>query len=215
MLSSSRIVFSEDIGGVSPWQPRQFGETPTHPASQSPPSETPVAPTYEDGLRDGLLQGLAQAQAEFADQHQSDREASLQAMTDVVKAATGTLGQVQQVFADRVAQLALEIARHVTGLAIEIDMNVIGPAVQRALSSLTDEGLKPALHLHPADIECFGPALEPQLALHQASLIPDPGVGRGGCLVQTAAGRVDATVATRWQETVAELGIHDPWVRLG
>jgi len=215
MLSSSRIVFSEDIGGVLPWQPRQFGQPEAGPAPQGTQPEAAAEPTYQDGLREGLTQGLAQAQAEFEAQRQRDQEEAARTLTAVVASATQTLGQVQQVFADRVARLALEIARNATGLAIDLDMNLIGPAIQKALAALTDEGLKPTLHLHPTDIERFGPALEPLLALHQASLLADPGVERGGCLVNTPAGRIDATVAARWQETVAELGLHDPWVRAG
>lgn len=213
MLSSSRIVFSEDIGGVSPWQPRQFGQTEESPSQQGASPDTAQPPSYEDGLRDGLLQGQAQAQAAFSAQWQRDQEQAAQRLAAVIASATQILSQVQQVFADRVARLAVEIARNATGLAIDLDMNLIGPAIQKALSSLTEEGLKPTLHLHPTDIEQFGASLEPLLALHQASIVADPGIARGGCLVNTPAGRIDATVATRWQDTVAELGIQDPWVR--
>jgi len=214
MLSSSRIVFSEDIGGVSPWQPREFGrldKTPTAPGDQ-PPAQAPAA-TYEDGLREGLRRGIEQARAEAAQAQQRTQDEAAQRVATVVEAATLALAQVQQVLADRVARLALEIARSATGAAIDMDLNLVGPAIQKALEALTDEGLKPVVRIHPIDVEHFGSGLQALLERHQATVVADPQVERGGCIVDTPTGRIDATVATRWQDTVAAMGLTDPWVR--
>lgn len=214
MLSSSRIVFSEDIGGVSPWQPREFGrldKTGTA-TGDKPAAQTPAA-TYEDGLKEGLRRGIEQARAEAAQAQQQAQAQAAQRVAQVVEATTQALAQVQQVFAERVARLALEIARSATGAAIEMDLNLIGPAIQKALDALIDEGLKPVIRLHPTDLEHFGSALQALLERHQATLVADPQVQRGGCLIDTPTGRVDATVATRWQDTVAAMGLTDPWVR--
>ena len=214
MLSSSRIVFSEDIGGVSPWQPREFGRPDkTGPATGSKPAAQAPAATFEDGLKEGLRRGLEQARAEAAQAQQRTQEEAAQRVASVVEAATQALAQVQQVFAERVAVLALEIARSATGATIEMDMNLVGPVIQKALESLTDEGLKPVVRIHPTDVELFGPGLQTLLARHQASLVADPQVDRGGCVVDTATSRMDATIATRWQDTIASMGLSDPWIR--
>jgi flagellar assembly protein FliH len=215
MLSSSRIVFSEDIGGVSPWQPKQFGtlEQPRDVATAPGGQAQALAPGYEDGLREGIQRGIAQARAEAEQLAMKAQEQAAQRVAAVVESATLALNDVQQHFADRVTQLALEIARSVTGLAIDLNIDLIGPAVQRALEVILEEGLKPVVRIHPSDAELFGEALAPLLTRHQASLLLDSEVERGGCLVDTPTGRVDATVAARWQDTLAGMGLQEPWVR--
>lgn len=215
MLSSSRIVFSEDIGGVSPWQPREFGsqyKSPPAAAGNKTAAPTPAA-TYEDGLREGLRRGIEQARAQMAQAQQQAQDEAAQRVATVVEAATQALAQVQQDFADRVARLALEIARSATGSAIDMELNLVGPAIQKALEALTDEGLKPVVRIHPTDVELFGAGLQALLERHKATLVADPQVDRGGCIVDTPGGQIDATVATRWQDTVASMGLTDPWIR--
>jgi len=218
MLSSSRIVFSEDIGGVSPWQPRQFGQADKPRDGASPEGQAKAAeaaPGFEEGLREGMRRGVEQARAEAAQLRRTEQEQAAQRLASIVHAATQALNDIQQTFAERVTRLAVEIARSATGIAIDLEMDVITPAVQKALDGVVDGALAPVVRLHPTDASLFGEALAPLLAQHKASLLVDPGVERGGCLVDTPTGRVDGTVATRWKDTLSGMGISDSWVRRG
>ena len=73
MPSSSRIVFSEDVVGASPWRPetiegdRRNGNDRRSAADRRAADEKPPEPSYEDGLRDGRAIGLEQARGEQAE----------------------------------------------------------------------------------------------------------------------------------------------------
>ena len=44
-----------------------------------------------------------------------------------------------------------------------------------------------------------------------ARLIAQPGIERGGCLIESDLGQVDARIATRWALAAAVLGSELPW----
>jgi flagellar biosynthesis/type III secretory pathway protein FliH len=45
-----------------------------------------------------------------------------------------------------------------------------------------------------------------------AQLVADPGVGPGGCIIDTPRANVDGTLATRWRRSLAAIGRDDEWV---
>ena len=49
------------------------------------------------------------------------------------------------------------------------------------------------------------------LAARGARLVADPVVARGGCLVESDIGTIDASVETRWRRAAAALGCDEAW----
>ena len=44
-----------------------------------------------------------------------------------------------------------------------------------------------------------------------ARLLSDASMARGGCLVESDIGVIDASIDTRWRRAAAALGIDEPW----
>ena len=44
-----------------------------------------------------------------------------------------------------------------------------------------------------------------------ARLLPAADVERGGCLIESDLGQIDASIATRWRQAAAVLGSEVPW----
>jgi flagellar biosynthesis/type III secretory pathway protein FliH len=42
-------------------------------------------------------------------------------------------------------------------------------------------------------------------------LVPDATVERGGCQLEADIARIDASMPTRWQRAVAQVGLASPW----
>jgi flagellar assembly protein FliH len=57
----------------------------------------------------------------------------------------------------------------------------------------------------------MGGALRETLASPVPELVADPTISPGGCVVETAATSVDATVEKRWARAVGNLGMNVPW----
>ena len=72
------------------------------------------------------------------------------------------------------------------------------------------------LHLHPQDLEqlhdCGTQAADRLSAVGEATLVPDESVARGGCLIETRHGVIDARLKTQLERIAAELleGVEAP-----
>jgi len=100
-------------------------------------------------------------------------------------------------------KLALLIAGKVTKAAIEQGQPVAEANLRRAIE-LTARRQELKVLLHPQDvarIEEFLPELRRDFAdVQKIALEADPSIGRGGVVVQTREGSVDATIAAQLEE---------------
>lgn len=97
--------------------------------------------------------------------------------------------------------LARRMAERIVGRAIELAPDLMNQIVTEALASSRARSGKIVLRVHPGDLAGIE-AARPQWAAAVAtavdvSLVPDPTVEHGGCVVDTPAGRVDARLQTQ------------------
>jgi flagellar assembly protein FliH len=50
------------------------------------------------------------------------------------------------------------------------------------------------------------------LSAREARLLSDAAVARGGCLVESDIGVIDASIEARWRRASASLGCEEPWI---
>ena len=215
MPSSSRIVFAEDLGEASPWNPGPLagGRPPgERRAALERRGEPPPGPTYEDGLRDGYARGLEEARLRLEAERRAEAEADAKRLDALVGSLGTGLAEVQQSLAGELTALAVEIARSAFGAALRVREDAVEPAVQAALAALVGDHARPVLRLHPDDLARVGERLAPMLEARGVQLVPDAALLPGGCRVETPRGSVDATVQTRWRRALAALGRDDDWV---
>jgi flagellar assembly protein FliH len=139
----------------------------------------------QEGRDEGLLQGRAEGRAEAMAAGQAALT-GLDARFEALRQEHAD--QLECVAADTVA-LALEIAEMVLGHQVAAAKDPGAEALTRALTVLRPTG-KVLARLHPDDLELLG---GPPPGV-QVELIPDHNVGRGGCLLDSGASRVDATL---------------------
>jgi flagellar assembly protein FliH len=219
MPSSSRIVFSEDVVGASPWRPeaiegdRRNSKDRRSATDRRAAEETPPEPSYEDGMRDGRALGLEQARRESAAALRAQLQNIAEQGDQLLGALTAQLASIQESAAHEITMLAVEIARSAVGVALRVNPELIVTAVTDALALITDENARPTIRVNPADAGLLTEHLTPLLSARGAQLMPDQRVARGGCLIDTSRASVDATLQTRWQRSIAALGIDDNWVQ--
>ncbi|MBN9622734.1 MAG: hypothetical protein J0H06_07245, partial [Actinobacteria bacterium] len=150
---------------------------------------------YEEGLSAGLerVRSTADALAAGAEVLAAERE----------RAATAAESEM--------VGLALALAEKVLGAALEVRPELVVEVVREALRRITDP-LPATLLVNPDDVERVREAVAELEAEHGAALTvrAERRVGRGGAMVRTAAGEVDAEVdvqLARARELIAaELG---------
>lgn len=165
------------------------------PLSVAPPPQEQIRAleqaAYERGRRDAeaaLAQQLRQQQAQW----QALEQGVLSALRDAVP-------QVIRETEQALTLLALEAAqRLVAGLPVSVQM--VEAAVREALTQAQDSA-ELHLYLHPEDVELLRQAdsaflrpTEPDRRIHVHA---SPEITRGGCLVRTRFGIIDAQRETR------------------
>lgn len=158
---------------------------------------------YQDGYRDGLvaLEGFKQS---FA--HQA---------TTQVGALLGSIGAqldaLQQEMARAVAQTATRLARQVVRSELATRPEAVAAVAQEALDTLLLSARHITLRVHPDDHALVVEGAGEVLAARGARVVADPEIARGGCLVESNIGVIDATIETRWRRAAAAIGADDAW----
>ncbi|MBO9540983.1 hypothetical protein J7643_10370 [bacterium] len=151
---------------------------------------------YEDGLTqgrdDGYQEGLAawlqgiEALRAAAEAFAAEREAKLAELEP-------DLLRLGLLIASKVLLKEPRDAALVKGLVDAAVAKVGADAVVRVRLNPQD-----ATHMGPPPASPFGTAK--QAAAPRFEVVSDPAIGAGGCVVETRAGRVDATFATQFEE---------------
>ena len=68
------------------------------------------------------------------------------------------------------------------------------------------------LLLNPEDAALVRPYLDQVLDKNRLRIVEDVRIVRGGCLIETPQGDLDATLASRWRQVVQVLGSNQNWL---
>lgn len=153
-----------------------------------------AAPVSADGAREhrrGYEDGFAVG-----------REAGVASVTELLAAARADADATRAQARDAAVTLARRMAEKIVGHAVDTSPEVMGEIASRALATARARGAI-TVRVSPEDL----PAVEaaragwgPRAAI--VKLIPDPAVGRYGCVVETAVGRVDARLDAQLEALV-------------
>ena len=222
----ARFIPREEVGTFAAWKigalapadmPAAAGAAP---AASTEPSRTETAEAvaeqlkrarqsgYQDGYRDGLvaLEGFKQS---FAQQTTAQIGRLLQSVG-------GQLDGLQQEMADAIAAATVALARQVVRDELAARPETVASVAREALDTLLLSARHIALRVHPRR-----PSPGRRWCRARSSprggarLLADANVARGGCLVESDIGVIDATIEARWRRAAASLGSEAAWVDAG
>ncbi len=168
------------------------------------------------GFAEGKDQGLVQGRAEG---HQSGREEAIaEFMPRLKDLQLSFAAALEQWETDRngmllaaredVLRLALAVAEKVTHRIVQTDSTVIGVQLTEALALLVAPRAV-TVAVAPQDralVEAMLPELIDKInTCTHATIRDDPSMTRGGCVISTGAGRIDATIERQIQRIVDTL----------
>jgi flagellar assembly protein FliH len=157
----------------------------------------------KSGLELGRTQAFEQARADFAVQHASLAAALAEALARFEAQRRSLLSQMER----DVVALAGAIADRVIKRAVDVDPACVADNVREALQLIASRN-RLEIRLHPQDLEQarrFAEDLWPAQQFQAVGFVPDETVGRGGVLLRTAGGQVDATIETQWMRILDEI----------
>lgn len=160
---------------------------------------------YQDGYRDGLA-AMESFKQSFA----------MQATAQVgilVHSMNHQFDNLQQEMARAIAVSATRLAQHVVRCELQSQPELISAVACEALDALLQGARHTTVRVHPDDHALVATAASQALRDAGARLLSDAAVSRGGCLVESDIGLVDASIEARWQRAAAVLGSEEKWQR--
>ncbi len=170
--------------------------------SDHAPSTALLSQAAEEARRRGYEEGLAQGREEI--------ESACRALAAAARRVEEEARALAQAAERRAAELAILVAEKIVAGTLALDPGRVVPIVSHALRRVAADD-RVVVAVSPHDLETVRAAeadLARQLATHtRLEIVPDRRVERGGCVVTTSVGEIDARVdeqLARARELVAE-----------
>jgi flagellar assembly protein FliH len=216
----TRFIPGEEIGAVQQWD---FGAVDNRAALLAAQVKVQQASTEraqdealrQEGFAAGFEQGRAhatvEAQRQLADFVAQQGQSAGQQMARLFEQAQAQLSAAEQTLAQGLLEIACELARQVLRRELATDPTALQPVLHEALGLLLADGKTTVVRLNPSDRETLANGAPNELASLALTLVADPSITPGGCVIESAGTVVDATVQKRWLRAIATLGLTMPW----
>lgn len=206
----ARFIPREELGSFAAWTPGSLNAEPAE-AQPAPVDDAALQARvaaarqsgYQDGYRDGLV-ALDSFKQSFATQVAAQ-------LGRLVESFDAGLAALEPQMAQAIADAAVQLARRVVRAELAVRPEVVAEAAQQAVQAVLLSARHIRVRVHPDDLPLVAQGAADTLAARGARLDADAGIERGGCVVESDLGTVDARIATRWRQAAQVLGSELPW----
>ena len=210
----ARFIPREELGSFASWQPHEIGAERRKASATPAPPPAPTAADweariaaarqagYQEGYRDGLvaLEGFKES---FAQQATSQVGALLEAFDE-------QFDQLDALMAQALRDSAVQLARQVLRSELHTRPEIVAQVAAEAVSAVMLSARQITVQVHPQDLPLVAEGAAEALAARGARLVASSQLARGGVLVHSDVGSVDARIAQRWAQAAAALGSELP-----
>ena len=202
-MAAPTLIPKEQLSAYERWELNSF-DLPDRRAPVSLTTAAQVEKIHQQAHHDGYHTGLKEGR-----QLAGTEAGRVTALAASFSAETVDLDQQ---LAQQVLDVALEVARQMLRTALDLKPELVLPVVQDAIRSLPVLGEERRLSLHPLDAALARDLSGESLKASGWIIVEDASMARGGCVVSTSHGEVDATLDARWRRIVGALGRDDGWL---
>lgn len=226
--SYHRFIPREEVQEVEVWEFQSMDGKPSkraEAAAAAAAAEAAAAPpelpapdvehikqqAFEEGFEQGRRAG-EQATREALDAPlRRTAEDAARRLSLLLQNAEAELQRADERLAEQLLQLACDLARQVVRRELEQPQDVLKAVIAEALSQTMDDHLQRTIKLNPMDLALVQNHVGDLLAGGKVQLVAQDNLSAGGCVVETPACTVDASIEKRWARAVANLGLQSEW----
>ncbi|MFZ3173954.1 MAG: FliH/SctL family protein [Thiobacillus sp.] len=194
----------DDTTAFEQWEVVELAASASRVATPAEDAEIELARLREAARAEGYAEGVAAGRVEG--------EQACGRMKQLVESFSTTLDNFDFRLADMVLELALDVARQVVAGELTARPERILDVVNLALKEMAETSREARLLLNPEDAMLVRPHLDQVLDKNRLRIVEDARIARGGCLIETAQGDLDATLPVRWRQVVQVLGSNKNWI---
>jgi len=213
----ARFIPREELHGFAAWTPDAFAGFAGQPAApQAEPAPHEPTPEdhqaallaarqagYQDGYRDGLV-ALESFKQSFAQQTTAQ-------VGQLMVAFEAQFELFEQQMADSVARTATALARQVLRSELATRPELVAKVAEDAVNAVLLSAKHIRVHVHPDDHALVAEGAAEAIGARAARLTASAQVQRGGCLIESDVGSIDARIDARWAQAAAVLGQEMAW----
>jgi flagellar assembly protein FliH len=214
MRNYTRFIPGEEIDAVAQWR---FGDVDTdsilmrEKTAEAEQAEVVRQQGYAEGFVQGRAQSMLEAQQqinEFISKQGSDAAKQFAAL---LESARAQLDAAEQMAAQGVLELACELARQIVRHEVTVNPNVLLPVIRESLGMLFADSRSVQIKLNPVDLDVLQDVVREEFPNVSVTLLADPSITRGGCLIEAGGTVVDGRLEKRWSRAISQLGQNMPW----
>ncbi|MBT9567100.1 MAG: flagellar assembly protein FliH [Thiobacillus sp.] len=194
----------DDTTAFEHWEVVELAASPAEPSRSPADAEAELACLREAARAEGYAAGQAAGREEG--------EQACKRMQQLAEGFSSALDNLDFRLADMVLELALDVARQVVSVELDTHPERILDVVHMALKQMAESSREARLLLNPEDAALVRPHLDQVLDKNRLRIVEDARIVRGGCLIETPHGDLDATLGARWRQVVHVLGSNQSWI---
>jgi len=153
---------------------------------------------------DAFAKGFAQGERAGAEAAGTEARALLQRLAETIEELSSTRQNMIRRTERQVVELAMAIAKQLLQREISVDRGLLLAMARVALDALGDQEAA-TIRLHPDDYAVVNAAPDHEWASGQLTIVADPAVERGGCVVQCDAGSMKVGLDSQFNELARTL----------
>jgi flagellar assembly protein FliH len=177
---------------------------PTAPAKRHQPDPVEHEAHLAALERDAFAKGYAQGERAGVEAGNRRGDAMVRRLGETLEELASLRQTLLHQSERQLVQLALALARRIVRREIAADEELLMALARVALDKLGDAG-QATVRLHPEDFARAAARGAERWAAAHVTVVADPAVSRGGCLVESPFGFVDATIDAQFQELARAL----------
>ncbi len=154
---------------------------------------------YDEGFAQGRLDGEELGKKQF--------EAMARRLEKLIEKIGLEGNRILPKYEAQMVELSLAMARHIIGEEVKTGPEAVLSCIRSAMEKVI-EGSRVHIHLNPDDMQLIEGKIEKHIRPaggHQVDMVSDASIDKGGCLIETEFGLVDATMDSRWRAIEKEM----------
>ncbi|MDN5871202.1 MAG: flagellar assembly protein FliH [Nitrococcus sp.] len=161
------------------------------------------AEAFAQGRREGHAAGFSEGRSEGLGQGQAEASELVRRMRALLDCLAQPATELDDSVEHELVDLTLCVARQIIRRELQIQPGEVVGIIREAIALLPLSAREIRVQVHPDDAAFIREVLGEGEMTWQ--LEDDPGITRGGCVINTACSRVDATLEHRLAALVAEM----------
>jgi flagellar assembly protein FliH len=207
-MSDPRRTFTSNVASIERWSlPVVEGNVIGRPIDErkaAAAAEAIARVAREQSEARGYDAGMAKAKAEM-EGHNNELKARIQKLDKLLQFMGRPLEELDADVEKMLLQLTLTVGKQLARRELRIDPSQVIAIIRESLQELPTAARQARVLLHPEDASIVRERLAEPSNERAWTIVEDPTMSRGGCVVKTETSRIDARLESRINTIIANV----------